>query len=109
MPFGQLIPRPFHPSAMRTYAPVASGVYGISNAHEWVFIGESDDIQGSLSAHAQEMGTALMQRQPTRFVFEICDQLKRSTRQDRLIQEYEPRCNRHMSRYPGAKPKVSTK
>lgn len=88
------------PSAVQTYAPVASGVYGISNAREWVFIGETDDIQGALLAHTQESGTALMNRQPTGFVFEVCDPFKRSARQDSLVLEYEPRCNRRMSRYP---------
>jgi hypothetical protein len=99
MPFEQIIPRPLNSSAVRAYAPSASGVYGISNASEWVFIGESDDIQSALLAHALESDTALMKRQPTGFVFEVCDRLRRSGRQDRLVLEYEPIRNRRMSRH----------
>lgn len=103
MPFIEIITRPFNPSGVQTFAPSSSGVYGISNADEWVFIGESDDIRGALLLHATEMDTALLQRQPTGFVFEVCDRLERSARQNRLIQEYEPRCNRRLSRYPDSK------
>jgi hypothetical protein len=103
VPFEQIIPRPLNSSGVRTYAPSVSGVYGISNASEWVFIGVSDDIQGALLAHAQEFGTELMKREPTGFVFEICDRLSRSARQDRLVLEYEPTCNRRTSRYSGSR------
>jgi hypothetical protein len=70
-----------------------SGVYGISNAREWIYIGESDNIQGSLLTHLQELRTALMKREPTGFVFEVCDPASRSSRQDRLVVEYGPACN----------------
>lgn len=100
MPFREIIPRPFSTSGVQTYAPSASGIYGISNAQEWVFIGESADIRGALLAHTRETGTLLSQRQPTGFVFEVCEPLQRSARQDRLVQEYEPWCNRRLSRYP---------
>ncbi len=99
MPFEQIIPRPLTSSAVQAYAPSASGVYGISNAHEWVFIGASDDIKGALLAHARESDTVQSKRQPTGFVFEICDRIRRSARQDRLVLEYEPTGNRRISRY----------
>ncbi|HEY4362259.1 MAG TPA: hypothetical protein VGN17_14890 [Bryobacteraceae bacterium] len=93
MPFTQFFPRTFDAPAIRTYAPNASGVYGISNSNEWVYIGESDDIQSSLLSHLQERGTAIMNRRPTGFVFEVCDRDKRLSRQGRLVSEYGPRCN----------------
>jgi hypothetical protein len=99
MPFDQVIPRPLMPAAIQTYAPIASGLYGISNAREWIFIGETDDIRGALLAHLQESNTPLMKRQPTGFVFEVCDRARRLARMDRLVLEYEPTCNRHPSRY----------
>jgi hypothetical protein len=99
MPFNQLIPRPFTSDGVQMYAPAASGVYGISNAREWIFIGETADIQGALLAHVQELHTSLMKRNPTGFVFEICDQARRPSRQDRLVVEYGPICNRTPSRY----------
>ena len=100
MPFDNYIPLPFTPRAVETHAPVASGVYGISNAREWIYIGESDNIQGALFHHLQELHTALVKRLPTGFVFEVCDGARRSARQDRLILEYEPVCNRQLSAHP---------
>jgi hypothetical protein len=99
MPFDQIIPRPLTNVAIRTYAPSESGVYGISNAREWIYIGETDNIQGALLAHLENLGTSLMKREPTGFVFEICSPVRRPARQDRLVLEYEPSCNRRSSRY----------
>ena len=94
MPFDRFIPTPFIVRTVQMHAPVASGVYGISNAREWIYIGETDNIQGALLHHLQDPGASLMKRQPTGFVFEICDEGRRSARQDRLVLEYEPVCNR---------------
>jgi predicted GIY-YIG superfamily endonuclease len=94
MPFDRFVPSPFIARAIQSHAPVASGVYGISNAREWIYIGETDNIQGALFHHLQDRGASLMKRLPTGFVFEICDQARRSARQDRLVLEYEPVCNR---------------
>jgi len=98
MPFNQLIPRPFTSGAVHMYAPIASGVYGISNAQEWIYIGETEDIQGALLAHLGDNDASLMKRRPAGFVFEICSGAHRSSRQDRLVLEYGPACNRHSSR-----------
>ena len=100
MPFDQAIPRTFTVSSVQENAPALSGVYGISNAGEWIYIGETDDIQAALLRHLQEADTALLKRQPTGFVFEICGVAKRIDRQDRLVREYEPACNRMWSRRP---------
>lgn len=96
MPFDQYIPRPFTAGAVQTHAPAASGVYGISNAREWIYIGVTDNIQGALFGHLQDPAS-LMKREPTGFVFEVCDMARRMARQDRLVLEYEPVCNRHSS------------
>jgi hypothetical protein len=95
MPFEHLIPRPFAPMAIQAYAPVTSGVYGISNALEWIYIGETDDIQAALLTHLSEFASPLMLSKPAGFVFEVCDRGRRSARQDRLVREYGPTCNRH--------------
>jgi len=97
MPFDQPFPRSFTASSVREHAPPLSGVYGISNPSEWIYIGETDNIQAALLRHLQELNTALLKRQPTGFVFEVCDRAKRPDRQDRLVLEYEPTCNRHWS------------
>ena|SRR5580658_4477500 len=99
MPFNQIIPRPFTSGAVYNYAPNASGVYGISNSQKWIYIGETADIQAALLAQIQDPSTSVNKHGPTGFVFELCDQAQRSGRQDRLVSEYEPTCNRHLSRY----------
>jgi hypothetical protein len=94
MPFEQPFPRSFTTSSVRMHAPALSGVYGISSALEWIFIGETDNIQETLLGHLRKLDTSLLERQPTGFVFEVCDRARRPARQGRLIFEYEPACNR---------------
>ena len=94
MPFDQPFPRSFNVSSVRAYAPTLSGVYGISNAREWVYIGETDNIQEALLGHLRDLDSDVMKRQPTGFVVEVCDRANRLTRQDRLILEYKPTCGR---------------
>ena len=93
MPFEQRIPRPFTSNIVHQYAPIASGVYGISNAREWIFIGETEDIQGALLAHLETPLADLMKHLPTGFVFEVCPGGHRPARQERLVREYGPSCN----------------
>jgi hypothetical protein len=90
MPFEQFAPRSFTPVSVRANAPTASGIYGISNAREWIFIGESDNIRASLLQDLQQSDSRLLKRLPTGFVFELCDAADRWARQDRLVREYEP-------------------
>jgi hypothetical protein len=44
--------------------------------------------------HLHEINSPLKKHEPTGFVFEVCDQARRAARQDRLVIEYEPSCNR---------------
>jgi len=44
--------------------------------------------------HLQETNTTLKKREPTGFVFEICGQAQRASRQNSLVGEYGPSCNR---------------
>lgn len=93
MPFERTLPRSFTVPSVRNYAPAASGVYGLSNAREWIYIGESDNIQATLLAHLSEPDSELMRLAPKGFVLETCDRARRPSRQERLIGEYEPLCN----------------
>ena len=93
MPFEQFTPRSFTPVSVRANAPAASGIYGISNAREWIYIGETDNIQASLLSGLQR-DSLLQQRGPTGFVFELCAPAGRLARHGRLILEYGPVCNR---------------
>ena len=94
MPFEKLFPRSFSPPSIKEHAPARSGVYGISNATEWIYVGETDNIQEALFRHLRESDATIFKRQPTGFVFELCDPANRPARQDRLILEYSPFCNR---------------
>ena len=104
MPFEQFLPRPLTTVGIHAFAPVASGVYGISNGREWVYIGEANNIQASLLAHLQEPNTPAMRLQPTGFVFEACDRQHRPGRQDGLVREYDHTCKRRTQR-PKADPR----
>lgn len=97
MPFDHPIPRPLNSRSVMLFAPNQSGVYGISTQHEWVYVGESDDIRSALLLflEVQEKGgrdNDILARPG--FVFETCARGSRHGRQDQLVREYEPRRNR---------------
>jgi hypothetical protein len=98
MPFERLFPRSFAAGSIREHAPAMSGVYGISNAAEWIYIGEADNIQEALLQHLRDPNAVVGFRKPTGFVYEVCDRASRPARQDRLVLEYEPACNRNQAR-----------
>ena len=98
MPFEYSLPHAFTIQSIRAHAPSVSGVYGISNSREWIYIGNSDNIQGTLLEHLA--GLKLKRREPTGFVYEVCGLHERTVRQCRLVLEYGPVCNRQ----PGGTP-----
>jgi hypothetical protein len=96
MPFENCNARVFCNVSIERDAPAVSGVYGISNAREWIFVGETDNIKAQLMEHLQESNSYLTERNPTGFAFEICASHNRIARQNRLILELEPICNRRI-------------
>ena len=96
MPFERTLPRSFTASSVRNFAPAASGVYGLSNAREWIYVGESDNIQAALFEHLSNPESELMRLAPRGFVLETCDGAKRLARRERLIAEYRPLCNQRV-------------
>lgn len=94
METGFTIPHAFSNMSIRAHAPAASGVYGISNGQEWIYIGAADNIRERLLQHLAEGDTQLKSRVPTGFTYELCNWSERSSRQDSLIMQYEPVCNR---------------
>lgn len=88
MPFDNPFPRSFTANSIRSNAPTVPGVYGISNARQWIFIGRSGDIRAALMEHITEPGTA--REQPSGFVFEPCDGAQQASRLEMLIREYAP-------------------
>lgn len=97
MPFEEIIPRKFSSGAILFYAPALPGIYGISNAQEWILIGSADNIRAALLTHLAERASVLLGRSPTGFVFECCEEPFRTSRQKRLISEYSPVCNPRFS------------
>src|SRR5260370_37740 len=94
MPFANRGGYSFSSISIRKNAPASSGVYGLSNGREWIFVGVTDNIQGALLGHLQETSTLLKTRTPTGFSFELCSPADGLTRQNRLVLEMEPVCNR---------------
>jgi len=98
VPFHNVAPFSFSVASVENNAPAASGLYGLSNAREWIFVGETDNIKGSLLAHLRTT-SGLQDKQPTGFTFELCMASNRVSRQDVLIRELEPVCNRRDLRF----------
>src|SRR5947209_1799065 len=88
------MPHAFSASSVRAHAPATSGVYGLSNGREWIYIGETDNIQARLLEHLAESSTQLKSHAPTGFTYELCESTSRLRRQDRLVAQYGPVCNR---------------
>src|SRR5205814_1788025 len=61
---------------------------------EWIFIGEASNIRARLMEHLNEVDTVLACRSPTGFTFELCSPNQRIARQDALVRQFEPFCNR---------------
>ena len=93
MPFNPPFPRPFIASEVRARVPAESGVFGISNSGEWIYIGECANLQATLLAILQRPNDAFPDRIPTGFVFERCDLANRPARQRTLVCEYKPTFN----------------
>ncbi len=93
MAFAESASRSFTFASVQKNAPDVSGVYGLSNGREWVFIGEASNIRARLLEHLKEVGTPLDRRKPTGFTFEMCSSADRSSRQSALIRELAPCCN----------------
>ena len=78
----------FTPVSVRQNAPSAPGVYGLSNAREWVFIGSAENVRAALFDCLS--GPALRSHGVTGFTFELCNPEARDERERRLILEMRP-------------------
>ena len=96
MPFAEFAARSFSAPSVQKNAPESSGVYGLSNAREWLFIGHGNNIRAQLLERLREVGTVLSTQSPTGFAFELCSPGERIGRHCTLIRELGPRCNRQM-------------
>jgi hypothetical protein len=73
---------------------MASGVYGLSDAIQWIYIGETPNIQSVLLQHLQAPQGLLREHIPSGFTFELSPAEHRVERQHQLITELDPIGNR---------------
>ena len=90
MPFENCAAHTFSLVSVQKNAPASSGVYGLSNAQEWILVGETDNIKATLLEHLRGTHTVPLERVPTGFTFELRAFYERVARQDRLILELQP-------------------
>ena len=95
VPFASYGGNAFTAVSVHKNAPPLPGVYGLSNAREWVYVGVTDDIRAALMRHLAQRTEALKMRAPTGFAFEVCQGSERAARQARLVEELVPVCNRN--------------
>jgi hypothetical protein len=98
MPFGNHGNRSFTAKSIGNNAPPASGVYGLADARQWIYVGEAGDIQAELLKHLQNPGSFLRQHPPSGFTFELTTAGQRIERQNQLVSELEPIGNRLIGR-----------
>jgi|SRR5579884_2116771 len=96
MPFENCASQSFTAASIRKNAPECHGIYGLSNAREWIFIGESRDLRATLMERLREVGTSVALRNPTGFSFERLSPGDCTLRQNQLIRELQPSCNRRV-------------
>jgi len=87
MPFPQGNTFALSTNSVRAHAPNSSGVYGIFNGSQWIYIAESSDIQRRLLAHLEDTEAYLKRFSPTGFSFELQPEASREARRDALILE----------------------
>ena len=84
---------PFNTDSVFINAPSESGVYALLKDQEWVYVGESKDIQTRLFEHLRTNDSCLVRHAPNLFQFEPCPTGKRMEHQDVLILALKPACN----------------
>jgi hypothetical protein len=75
-------------------APPASGVYGLADARQWIYVGETADIQAALLKHLASPHAFLRDHPPSGFTYELTNPGQRIERQNQLVLELEPMGNR---------------
>jgi hypothetical protein len=90
MPFARRSSYSFTAASIRQNAPAWGGIYGLSNAQDWIYIRAVDDIRAALLDHLNERNPTSDFRSVAGFSFELCDTAERFQRCSRLIQELRP-------------------
>ena len=85
---GQTYPLAFR--AVHEKAPNASGVYTLFTSRQWLYVGESADIQQSLFRHLNESPAWMIRSRPLSFSFEPVPPLERVSRKQELVAKLAP-------------------
>jgi len=94
VPFENHGNRPFTATSVDKNAPAASGVYGLSNAREWIYVGATANIQAELRQHLQNPNEVLREHAASGYTYELSPEEYRVDRQSQLISELAPVGNR---------------
>jgi hypothetical protein len=94
VPFENHGNRSFTACSVDRNAPAASGVYGLSNSRQWLYVGATANIQAKLREHLQHPSAFLSEHSPSGFTFELSSTECRLARQNQLVVELEPVGNR---------------
>ena len=84
-------------NSVRAHAPSDSGVYGIFSRIQWIYVGESRDIQQRLLEHIEDTEADIKRYGPTGFVFELQPEAARAARRDALLRELPVECKQRFS------------
>ena len=90
MPFARHSGYSFTISSVMRNAPELGGIYGLSNARNWIYIRSADDIRAALLDHLKERNPTADFRSVTGFTFEPCEIAARAQRCSQLIEELRP-------------------
>jgi hypothetical protein len=90
LPFENHGNRSFTWTSIGQNAPAASGVYGLANALQWIYVGETSNIQAMLLDHLRFPDAFLRDHRPSGFTFELSSEQNRVGRQNQLVVELEP-------------------
>ncbi|HYW44963.1 MAG TPA: hypothetical protein VE959_19030 [Bryobacteraceae bacterium] len=100
MPFENHGNRSFTVTSIDNNAPAASGIYGLSNARQWIYVGETANIHDELLQHLRYPDAFLRDHAPSGFTYELSSVERRIERQNQLVFELEPIGNRLAGQLP---------
>lgn len=103
MPFENHGNRAFTVTSIGKNAPQASGVYGLADARQWIYVGETADIQAELLKHLENPHAFLRDHPPSGFTYELTTPGERIGRQNQLVLELEPIGNRLVGPLPSTR------
>jgi hypothetical protein len=86
----------FTEAVIKSNTPNASGVYALYRENQWIYFGETNEIQRRLLEHLNEKDTLIKHYGPSFFLFELWPENQRVVRQNQLILAFPTPCNRRL-------------